>query len=523
MRKAMRSTPISLAIIALVLSVPAVAQQAVPTPPPAPMEQSYPSTDPILQGNGTSAQPYSTLDLVPQGDEPLPQVDPSLESIAPGSPTAAVGEQTPMLEPLPDAGQAVPAPGSVNVWAPQGAPTPPVPAPGGGLYSVGPCDEITGQGYWCPKDWYLDQRVRIMYHPNTRPQAMGLIGIKGPQQTPVIGGVNLPFFEHLIRQSALAAPSLEPSAGYEVTFGHYLGRDSQNRDHFVEFTYYGGNEWEHGAAIHRTETFTVDNTFPDSEYFYPNAADLPDGVEAEFGNLFSPFDADVTGFNRADDQRTWYTSRFDNFEINGKIRRRGRHDRLVMYENGRWRREAQEGCVWSMLFGARGMTLDESFLFYSEGTTTYTGNPDAHTTGTYDIRTHNDMFGVQLGGDAVIRRGRGELGVRLKGGVFMNFADQTSYIETTGAADDLLSNGVDLDEHRYARSRDIAGVAEVGFTASYQLRRNLAVRAAYDLMWINGLALAPEQVNFQAGAPGRINRNGMLLMQSLSMGLELNW
>ena len=37
---------------------------------------------------------------------------------------------------------------------------------------------------------------------------------------------------------------LEPGAGYEITLGRYLGRDSDNRDHFLEFTYYGGNAWQ---------------------------------------------------------------------------------------------------------------------------------------------------------------------------------------------------------------------------------------------------------------------------------------
>ena len=37
----------------------------------------------------------------------------------------------------------------------------------------------------------------------------------------------------------------------------------------------------------------------------------------------------------------------------------------------------------------------------------------------------------------------------------------------------------------------------------------MAVHAAYDLMWLSGVALAAEQLKFQAGAPDWINRNGM--------------
>jgi hypothetical protein len=113
-------------------------------------------------------------------------------------------------------------------------------------------------------------------------------------------------------------------------------------------------------------------------------------------------------------------------------------------------------------------------------------------------------------------------------------------VVTTGAAGDLLSNGQDIDETRYARSRDVAGVAELGMGFAYHLRHNLVARASYDLMWISGVALAPEQLVFadsvtrtrgvrEQGTPGAINSaariesDGLIFMQSLSLGLELNW
>jgi hypothetical protein len=66
-------------------------------------------------------------------------------------------------------------------------------------------------------------------------------------------------------------------------------------------------------------------------------------------------------------------------------------------------------------------------------------------------------------------------------------------------------------------------VAELGFTAAYQIRTNLVARAAYDLMWLSGVALAPEQISGQIGTHGYCNRNGLQFMQSLSLGLELDW
>jgi len=225
-----------------------------------------------------------------------------------------------------------------------------------------------------------------------------------------------------------------------------------------------------------------------------------------------------------------------------RIRPRTRHDRMILYQNGRWRREAQDGCcVYSFLAGLRGMSLDESYSLSGSGQI-IVEDPAlpvptvAATRGEYDIYTHNDMVGLQIGGDVVYRKGFAELGMRIKGGVFVNFADQYSTVLSTGGLDDPMGdpelydvNGPYTDvnnqysEERLARSRDVAGVAEFGFTAAYQVRANMVVRAAYDLMWLSGVALAPEQVNGQIGVPGRINRNGLQFMQSLSLGVELDW
>ncbi|HLA83862.1 MAG TPA: hypothetical protein VJL29_03630, partial [Thermoguttaceae bacterium] len=196
------------------------------------------------------------------------------------------------------------------------------------------------------------------------------------------------------------------------------------------------------------------------------------------------------------------------------------------------------------LGGLRGLSLDESYLLTGSGQIsvedfTDPDNPTtttATTTGRYDVRTHNDMVGLQIGCDGVYRKDFLELGVRGKAGVFINFADQLSTVLSTGGLGDPMgdvelydANGPYTDvndqyyEERIARSRDAAGLVEVGFTAGYQVRSNMVVRAAFDMMWLNGVALAPEQVDGQIGAPGRINRNGLQFMQSLSLGVELDW
>jgi hypothetical protein len=42
-------------------------------------------------------------------------------------------------------------------------------------------------------------------------------------------------------------------------------------------------------------------------------------------------------------------------------------------------------------------------------------------------------------------------------------------------------------------------------------------------MWISGVALAPEQLQFVASPTERINTNGTIFSQGVSLGLEWMW
>jgi hypothetical protein len=253
---------------------------------------------------------------------------------------------------------------------------------------VGPCGEITGEGYCCPPSWFVDQRIRIMHHPRTRDIVIGRrSGIHFHRLT----GWGYDARAAITSKSA----GFEPSAGYEITLGHHLGRDTDNRDHFIEFTYWGSHSWEAGFATHQNDRIAVTN----ADTYFPNSYLIPAGVIATYGNLFSSFDAGVAGFNRADDQRVSYSSRLDNFEVNLRFRPRGRLDRLVLLPNGRWQRERQPGCHTSFLAGFRGISLDENFEFFSTGTINLDPGGNVDVRGDYVIRTRNDMIGLQAGWD----------------------------------------------------------------------------------------------------------------------------
>ena len=66
-------------------------------------------------------------------------------------------------------------------------------------------------------------------------------------------------------------------------------------------------------------------------------------------------------------------------------------------------------------------------------------------------------------------------------------------------------------------------IGEVGFEATYKFRPNLVGRAAYDFTWVSGVALAPEQLQFDTQPANRINANGLALFNGLTLGLEWLW
>jgi hypothetical protein len=61
----------------------------------------------------------------------------------------------------------------------------------------------------------------------------------------------------------------------------------------------------------------------------------------------------------------------------------------------------------------------------------------------------------------------------------------------------------------------LAGLIEFGVVGNYKLRPNLAVHAAYDIAWLTGVALAPDQ----AITPGKIDAEGGFFFQGLTVGL----
>lgn len=138
--------------------------------------------------------------------------------------------------------------------------------------------------------------------------------------------------------------------------------------------------------------------------------------------------------------------------------------------------------------------------------------------GSYNVRTSNNLYGGQLG--AKLRRTQGRFGWEAMGfgGIFYNDAQQSQSV--TDFPNFLLRPTVS------SRSGGVAFVSGANLSALYALSDVWNLRAGYNLLWIEGAALAPNQLDFDfADAQGgsRLHNNGGLFLHGANVGLEARW
>jgi hypothetical protein len=422
--------------------------------------------------------------------------------------------------------------------------------------SVGECCSACGGGSGGPPDWYTEQGVRVMSHSKTRylatsfrapPQGnfevvasgTGTFQILQPPVpiTTLLTATGLPGTSFGVMSTKTV--NLDAAPGYEFTVGHYFCRDKNNNDHFVEFTYWGLSSWSDartvGGFLVPVYDQSITNYSQAEANLFNSGAATPVTLPGQFfGSLRSPYPEIVELPEATDDQKTLsfafnngllhsisYRSTMYNFEINGRLSPRGEPDRLVLHPDGKWRRECQPGTYMSYLYGVRIMSIDESFNFrsWSEGLDPFVANSVTTGHGAYATVTHNTLLGLQIGADMTFRNCRWAWGVHAKMGPYVNMSDQDSTIE--GSIDNQAQHNV--NQRLTASKSEASLVGEVGFQATYKFRPNLMGRVGYDFMWITGLALAPDQLQLVASPVNRVNTNGTLFSQGVTLGLEWMW
>jgi hypothetical protein len=384
----------------------------------------------------------------------------------------------------------------------------------------GDCCSICGGGYCTPPLWYTEQAARILTRSRPRPQSLG--NIEFPVINTTTGSfAGLGFLELDNTRSA----NYDVAPGYYATVGRYLGRDSQDRDDFLEFKYWGMNTWFDSFVV-ATDPETISIPIGQQTATFIAGRIVTPLVISQWA-LFSatqqtpehPFG--VGGFDFVQRQEFSLHTEMHNWELNLRLCPRGRPDQLVLHPNGRWRRECQPSAIMSYVVGLRYMTIGDGFLYHSEGTVTVNDVP-YFASADNNVQTQNDLFGLQFGADMTFRRCKWNWGIRSKVGVYVNFSQCNQRIVNNVPADYPLSD-VQFDADFQTREQQAAFIGEVGFQAEYKFRPNFSGRAAYDFMWITGVSLAPEQVEWVYVPVPKNNANGDIYAHGITLGLEWTW
>jgi hypothetical protein len=331
-------------------------------------------------------------------------------------------------------------------------------APGLHDYWHGPTAPIESTGTWLRRGfWYAEADAVVWNRLWNRDDKMFAAQDADVNRTDFFSSIGA-FSALLSTNRVLMVDGAHPGQDASVrgTLGHFLFRDSKNRDHTFEFTAFGGGDWHQHRQL---------------------------SSAAPFG-LFVPFVID--GANRSFDNSTRqtvdYSSHYSSFEGNYRVKQRMNRDQLIMDANGHWHRAANAGMVRDYLIGLR-IVESRDFLDWRAEDIGVLGDD-----GTYWIFTDNDMFGLQLGGGMTYEASRWSLGLHAKGGVYLNDALGRTVLNFTADDDD--------DADLRLREDQLSFLGEVKLQGRWHLTPNFSLRAAYEMMYLTSQALAPNQATF---------------------------
>lgn len=137
---------------------------------------------------------------------------------------------------------------------------------------------------------------------------------------------------------------------------------------------------------------------------------------------------------------------------------------------------------------------------------------------THRARTQNNLFGGQVGAESwLLSCGRLTLDATAKAGLYFDEAtsDYSFRFPAIPLADTDLSAG----------RNQLSFVGEIGLVGTYRLTNRISLRGGYQLLWIEGVAIAPDQFAALAPAPGTmaIEADGGVFYHGVIAALEVNW
>jgi hypothetical protein len=222
-----------------------------------------------------------------------------------------------------------------------------------------------------------------------------------------------------------------------------------------------------------------------------------------------PLSSAVAGLRGASAARATYASVLNSAEANVLLTERCCH---------RPRRSAyaaeRHPCVFTVdwLAGFRWAGLDE------QAALAFGDSPAALATG-YAVRTSSNLFGGQLG-----VRGRADW----QAWAVEGWAKAALAGSVLAQSQDPIIDSITGDVYRSARGSRTdtpGGIFDVGATLVYRLSDTWGLRFGYSMLWLTGVALAPDQFDFAADtrAGTRLDGNQTLWLGGGTLGLEARW
>jgi len=257
----------------------------------------------------------------------------------------------------------------------------------------------------------------------------------------------------------------------------------------VEVGYFGLSKWRNSA--------TATSSTPTLYSFLSN-----------FGA--SPFD----GFDDPDRSFT-HTLSYESKVNNGEVNLRRRWAEPSGFLQGSW------------LAGIRYFQLDEQLNFTAQGENNNSSSDNGPRFFDYQAKTQNQLTGLQVGGDLWLNLIPGvKVGSELKAGIFGNHATQNTQI----TANSLPAFGIPSIDERASDGRT-AYLVQLSTQAVYRLTYAWTIRGSHQLIYVDNVALAPE--NFNDSPPAlflpsstrnvRINTDGEIMYTGFTAGAEYSW
>jgi len=232
------------------------------------------------------------------------------------------------------------------------------------------------------------------------------------------------------------------------------------------------------------------------------------------GNLevAPPLSSVVTSLRNASLARTTYGSTLNSAELNVLLTDAWVHlPRNTAYE---FERQGATATV-DWIAGARWAGLEENASI----TLTDNTNPADIITGTYNVQSSSNLIGSQIGTRGRVDWQRWAVEGWLKAGLAGAILSQSQ-----APIVDTVTGFVERDA-RGSTTTTVGGIFDVGGSLLYRIDDVWAFRVGYSMLWLTGVALAPEQFDFSTNtdAGTTVDGNGTLWLGGGTLGLEARW